>query len=106
MFAAEQDGRLAGFAILGPEQRDESVEMSALFVDAGRRGTGVGSRLFDMAAERSRERGHAAMVIHSNPTVSTVDFYMRRGAAVIGMLDRRVVSHLEGDVILAKFLRE
>ena len=102
MFGAVERERLAGFAIVSQRRQDETCELVALFVDAALRGTGMGSRLFAMAEEAAYDRDARALFIASNPTVATVDFYLNRGARVVGMQERSLVGGLNDGIQMAK----
>lgn len=71
---AEVDGRPAGFSGV----LDGTLEM--LFVDASRRGSGIGSALLAHAAE---EHGVTDVDVNEQ-NVEAADFYARRGFEVVG----------------------
>jgi GNAT superfamily N-acetyltransferase len=102
MQGALHHGCLVGFAIVSQRRRDESCEFVALFVDAALRGSGIGARLYAMAEAAASERAARALYIASNPTVATVDFYVSRGARVVGMNERSLVPGLNSGIQLAK----
>ena len=60
--------RLVGVAVLDGER------LYYLYVDAGHRGRGVGTLLFEAAASRV-----SRLLVSSIPTRNTVDFYLARG---------------------------
>ena len=62
---------LVGVAVL------EGDRLFYLYVDAGHRGRGVGSGLFEAAAA-----GRQRLVISSIPTRNSVDFYLGRGCVL------------------------
>lgn len=66
---------MIGFTIMGPERRDGSAELCALFVDASHRRSGVGSLLMDGIEREAAERGIRRLFPYSNETESSVRFY-------------------------------
>src|SRR4051794_33037927 len=66
--AAFDGDRLRGVAVL------EGERLYYLYVDAGYRGRGIGSALFEAAASRVPR-----LLVSSIPTRNTVDFYLARG---------------------------
>lgn len=64
--------------------RDDLAVLWDIRVDAGYRGQGIGQRLFDMAADWSREQGHIQMKIEcQNNNVPAVKFYHKQGACPV-----------------------
>lgn len=63
--------RLVGVAVLDGER------LFWLYVDAAYRGRGVGTTLFDAAAERVPR-----LLVSATPTRNTVDFYLARGCVL------------------------
>jgi len=104
MVGAFEGERLVGFGILGRKLRDGSAEMCALFVGAGYRRSGIGSRLMGEMERIGRERGVSALFIGSNATESAVDFYLKQGCEVIGLSDNSLIRHRTGDPVFAKRL--
>lgn len=101
-FAVEEETQLKGFAILGPVAPDRSVELCALFVDAGCRRTGIGFRLLEAVEAWAREHGAGSLWCGSNRTESAVRFYITHGFCAIGVSDNSLVPHRLGDPVLAK----
>jgi GNAT superfamily N-acetyltransferase len=99
LFGALDGERLIGFSILGPSYRDGSAELVALFIHADYRSTGLGSRLLGEVKGLAELRGDKHLYAYSNPTGTSVDFLLRHGFRAIGMLDKRVVTHLPWDLI-------
>ena len=63
---AEQDGVVAGFAVL-LECSGDACELDGLFVEPDRMRTGVGSRLIDDAKRIARQRGASSIDVVANP---------------------------------------
>jgi GNAT superfamily N-acetyltransferase len=95
---------LVGFAILGPTRSDDSAELCGIFVAAGRRRRGIGSRLMAELENQARKRRIKALVIFSNPTASAVEFYLNEGCKLIGLAEKTLVKELNWDVVFAKEL--
>ena len=68
---AEQDGRVVGFASVGPARGEEGAgELCAIYVLPSAWGTGAGRELMAAAVARLRERGHeqaTLWVLEDNP---------------------------------------
>jgi len=80
---------LAGVAVL------EGERLFYLYVDAAYRGRGVGTALFEAAAE-----GRRRLVVSSIPTRNTVDFYLARGCVLDPSPDPAQVAAEPGDIQL------
>lgn len=104
MLGAFDEDRLAGFAILGPKRRDNSAQVAAMFVDSRYRRTGIGSLLKRELEKKAREAGITALYLYSNPTESSVNFYLKHGYKIISIVDKTLISHLPWDVVMAKEL--
>lgn len=104
LYGAFDNGRLVGFALLGPIRSDDSIELVALFVDADYRRTGIGTMLMNQVEERALAMGADAMFLYANPTVSSVDFYQKSGFQIIGLISKTIVKSLPGDIVMAKKL--
>lgn len=102
LLVAVQGESALGFGILGPTHEDGSAEVCALFVSAAARQLGVGTILFDRLEARAKEQGATSLLVYANPTGSAVDFYCKNGCQIIGLADKRIVSHLPWDVVFAK----
>lgn len=102
ILAAIQNKKIIGFGIIGPKHPDTSVELCALFISSEYRRTGAGTILFRALEEKARKQGGVSLLIYSNPTESSVDFYLKQGCEIIGLADKRLVPHLAWDVVFAK----
>lgn len=94
------DGSICSFYALDLEsEADDSIEMSALFVEPTAIGKGLGQRLFEHAVQKARALGASHMMIHSDPYAEK--FYTKMGATKIKDIPSRSV---EGrDIPLLKF---
>lgn len=90
-FVAEIDGRVEGYATCALEfstwRGGDHLHLDCLFVEAGRRGHGVGRRLVDAVARHAAELG----IVHlewQTPAwnADAVRFYERLGATASGKL--------------------
>lgn len=82
VFGAFEQGELIGFSsialpFLGEEQ--EMLELQKLHVSAPARGMGVGSALFQAAAQQAGRMGAKSLYISSHPGVKAQAFYRRMG---------------------------
>ncbi len=102
LLVAWQDETAVGFGIIGPKHDNGSVELCALFVSSEARQLGVGKTLFDQLEKIAKGQGARSLLVYSNPTESSVDFYLKQQCQIIGLADKRVVSHLPWDVVFAK----
>jgi predicted N-acetyltransferase YhbS len=72
-----------GYAALKPTGMGGLLLLEAIFVDPVCWRSGVGTRLFTTAIERSRTMAGNVILIYSSP--KSADFYARLGAITIGM---------------------
>ncbi|HIP79625.1 MAG TPA: GNAT family N-acetyltransferase [Kiloniellaceae bacterium] len=77
---AEDESGVVGVVELDIE--GESAEISKLFVEPGRMGSGAGRVLFTWAVEQARELGARTMRIEADPDAAA--FYRHMGAKVVG----------------------
>jgi GNAT superfamily N-acetyltransferase len=105
-YGAFDEERLAGFVILGPKRWDDSGEIVALFVDRKHRRHGVAGELMGKAEAVARERGISSMFLYSNPTESSVGFYLKSGYRIVGLISKEIVRSLPGDIVMAKRLTQ
>jgi ribosomal protein S18 acetylase RimI-like enzyme len=102
MMGAFDGERLVGFSILGPTYKDGSAEMAALFIHADYRGSGIGTSLMSEIESVSDARGVKVLYVYSKPTGASVEFLVRHGFRVIGLLDKTRVVHLPWDIVFLK----
>ncbi len=95
---------LIGFAITSELRTDRSAELIAIFLDVDHRHQGIGSELLSRSEGRLRAAGAEAIFAGSNPTESSLRFYLGRGFSIVGLTSHRIVPSLEGDVIVARQL--
>ena len=77
----EEDGRLLGYFRL--RRRTELAFLEDLFVDPDVMGRGLGSQLFERAADVARGWGLGVLEFESDPFAES--FYLRLGAERVGM---------------------
>jgi predicted N-acetyltransferase YhbS len=85
-FAAFDDGRIVGIAVLDTVWRGERrdlLQLELLHVGRDHRGNGLGTRLFEQARAAARACGAAGLYISATPSENTVNFYQRRGAHLL-----------------------
>jgi GNAT superfamily N-acetyltransferase len=103
---AEDDGRLAGFAKLGPlslpaEPSGPAMELNQLYVLPPWQGAGVAAVLMEWVLAEARRRGAAELflsVFIDNHRARR--FYERYGFAAVGRYDFMVGNHVDEDLIL------
>lgn len=106
LFFAEDNGKLSGFAVLGAEKAGKCAEMVALFVDKDHRGQGLGGKLVRRLEDEARERGIENIYVHSNETVTSVEFYRSVGYQITCLMDASMMwlPGMETSIILVKRL--
>jgi len=75
-------GSLVGAMVLESRfigREKDQLQLKFLHVGRRHRGTGLGSRLFEMAVTRATELGARRLYISATPSENTVRFYLRRG---------------------------
>jgi pimeloyl-[acyl-carrier protein] methyl ester esterase len=76
------------------------MNLDMLYVSAKFRGRGVARELARRVEERARELGATQLYISATPTRRTVDFYLRRGAAVLASPDPTLFAREPDDIHL------
>ena len=106
LFFAEDNGKLAGFAVLGAKKAGQCAEMVALFVDKAHRAKGLGGRLVHKLEEEARERGIKSIYVQSNETATSVGFYRSVGYRIACLMDPSTMwlPGLETSIVLVKGL--
>ncbi len=56
------------------------------------------------AHQKASALGMKSLFLYSNPTESSVGFYMYSGFEIVGLISKEVVESLPGDVVMAKRL--
>jgi ribosomal protein S18 acetylase RimI-like enzyme len=104
---ARDDGRIVGFAKLGPvafpgEWGPGDVELYQLYVLASHHGTGVGAALMDWVIAEARRRGFTRLVLSVFvDNLRAQRFYARYGMREIGRYEFRVGNQIDDDRIWA-----
>jgi N-acetylglutamate synthase-like GNAT family acetyltransferase len=80
VWVAVEAGEVVGFCSLLVE--GENAELTDLFVDPVRIGSGVGQALWDRSVATSREKGATRIRIESDPHAE--QWYLKRGAVRVG----------------------
>jgi ribosomal protein S18 acetylase RimI-like enzyme len=98
--AAAADGRVAGFAMSGPERAKEPAagvaEIYAIYVDPARLGSGMGRALMEMAVGDLRTRGFVDVVLWVLDTNERARrFYEAAGMAADGGTKRASFGGVE-----------
>lgn len=86
------------------EVRPGIAQLAYLHVTRSRRAQGVGGRLADALEGLARTAGASTIVVSATPSVSTVDFYRRRGYAPMAQPLPELAEHEPDDVHLSKAL--
>jgi N-acetylglutamate synthase-like GNAT family acetyltransferase len=77
-WVAEADGAVVGLLVLEPHE--DHLLLDIVGVAPGRRGTGVGRRLLDVADERARALGLPEVRLYTNEVMTeNLAYYPRRG---------------------------
>ena len=101
------DRTLVGVAVLDSRfigSAKKQLQLAFLHVSRGYRGTGLGRRLFGLAALEARERGANGLYISATPSQHTIQFYMRLGCTLAPEPDPELFAlepediHLECDL--------
>jgi len=89
-----QNGKICSFYALDLESEpDDSLEMTALFVEPTAIGKGYGKRLFEHSVQLSKSLGAECMMIHSDPYAEK--FYTKMGAAKVKDIPSRSMEGRE-----------
>ena len=105
--AAQRQGRIAGFAVLGPTREEGALaEMVALFVSREHRSRGLGRALMEDLERRATERGVKVLTVDANSEVRAVEFYRSLGYRLKCLINDFTVWYpeTETNIILAKEL--
>ena len=82
VYAAFSDGKLKGFASVEPELfggEEQYLDLSSLHVSQDQRHQGIGTFLFQAAADWARAHGGRKLYISSHSAAETQAFYQRMG---------------------------
>jgi mutator protein MutT len=106
-WGAFESDALAGAAVLESEfigARRKTLQLVFLHVGRDHRKLGLGTTLFNKAAERARALGAERLYVSATESENTVNFYMGRGCVVAVEVDPRLFAlepkdiHLECDL--------
>ena len=89
-YGAFDDGDLVGVAVLEAEfigRNEDQLQLMFMHVSQGYRGQGVGTTLFEMAAEKARALGARQLYVSATPSENTVHFYLGRGCVLADEVD-------------------
>jgi len=86
-FVAEVDGKVVGTVGAGPGEFDGAAALTALWVDPGFRGRGVGSALVDVVVDWAREEGFNQLLLWVTEVNENAErLYERQGFARTGRM--------------------
>jgi GNAT superfamily N-acetyltransferase len=86
-FVAEVDGKVVGTVGAGPGEFDGAAALTALWVDPGFRGRGVGSALVDAVVDWAREEGFNQLLLWVTEVNENAErLYERQGFARTGRM--------------------
>jgi predicted N-acetyltransferase YhbS len=102
-WGAFENDRLVGVSILEDKfigaQRD-TLQMKFLHVSRDCRKQGLGTRLFQLAAEKAKEMGAKKLYISATPSENTVNYYMRLGCVLATEVDAELFALEPEDIHL------
>ena len=78
----------------------DHLQLVYLYVSRPVRGRGIGSKLLADAADAARGLGAKALYISATPTENTVNFYLRRGSALLDEPDPDLLASEPNDIHL------
>lgn len=76
------------------------LQLEFLHVSSAYRGKGLGRRLFQLAADKAKERGARLLYISATPSEHTVDFYLRLGCRLLATPDPELLAREPDDIHL------
>ena len=104
-WAYDEGGTIWGFVCLAHNASSTEAEINSFFIDATRRGSGIGSKLWDKVLARCAELNIKKLHLDSEPL--SVGFYEKLGFKTIGevpsgSIPNRVLPLMELDLGEAK----
>ncbi|MFN2237528.1 MAG: GNAT family N-acetyltransferase [Anaerolineales bacterium] len=103
-FNGALDGnKLVGMSVLdhNPVRSGEKrLNLAGLWVSHPYRGSGIGKKLFQLAADQARERKAKAMYVSATPSKNTVHFYKRLGCNHAEPIDEYLYNKEPEDIHL------
>ena len=94
---------LVGMSVLdhNPVRSGEKrLNLEGLWVSHPYRGSGIGKKLFELAADEARERKAKAMYVSATPSKNTVHFYKRLGCKSAEPIDGYLYKNEPEDIHL------
>lgn len=99
---AEEDGRIAGFAIAGTQRRRGTLvgRLITIDVDSSMRRRGVGHRLMQTLEEQLRARGAGAILLEvATDNLGAQEFYAQHGFARTGRIPGYYLGRIDALVM-------
>ena len=100
-FGAFDGNTLVGMSVLdhNPVRSGEKrLNLEGLWVSHHYRGSGIGKKLFQLAADEARERKAKAMYVSATPSKNTVHFYKRLGCVSAEPIDEYLYKKEPEDI--------
>ena len=89
-WGAFEDGKLVGTAILESKfigSKNDTLQLKFLHVSRGQRKQGLGTKLFQLAAEHARSLGAKKLYVSATPSENTINYYMGLGCVLATEID-------------------
>jgi len=102
-WGAFQNDTLMGVSILESKfigSQHDTLQLKFLHVNHDCRGKGLGTALFDLAAEKARDLGARKLYISATPSEYTVKYYMRLGCVLAAEIDPELFALEPEDIHL------
>lgn len=74
------------------------VQLVTLHIDKGRRGMGIGSKLFDLIVKEAKDLNVAGIYISASPKKNTIDFYLHKGCVSTKNIDEELLKEEPEDI--------
>lgn len=74
------------------------VQLVTLHIDKGRRGMGIGSKLFDLIVKEAKDLSIKGIYISASPKKNTVDFYIHKGCVLTKDIDDELLKEEPEDI--------
>jgi ribosomal protein S18 acetylase RimI-like enzyme len=95
------DGRLTGFAAIGPTGTPGVLKLHKLYIAPESHGLGLGKRLLNHCEAEAAKNGARRLILAVNKrNARAIAFYQRNGLAII----ESVVSEIGGGFVMADFI--
>jgi len=102
-FGAFEADQLVGVSVLESRfisEAKDQLQLTFLHIGRSHRRSGLGRRLFDLAARRARELGARRLYISSTPSENTVEFYLHMGCRVTDDVNPELLAAEPEDIHL------